>query len=45
VLALYRAVAEREVELAEARGTLAPEPAHEMRLALARAIRTGTITT
>jgi predicted short-subunit dehydrogenase-like oxidoreductase (DUF2520 family) len=45
VLALYRAVAEREVELAVTRGTLAPERAHEMRRALARAIRTGTITT
>jgi predicted short-subunit dehydrogenase-like oxidoreductase (DUF2520 family) len=44
VLALYRAVAEREIDLAVARGSLAPEPAHEMRSALARADRTGTIT-
>jgi predicted short-subunit dehydrogenase-like oxidoreductase (DUF2520 family) len=44
VLALYRAVAEREIDLAIARGSLAPEPAHEMRSALARADRTGTIT-
>jgi predicted short-subunit dehydrogenase-like oxidoreductase (DUF2520 family) len=44
VLALYRAVADREVDLAVARGTLAPERAHEMRRALARADRTGTIT-
>ncbi len=45
VLALYRAVAEREVDLAVARGSLAPERAHEMRRALARADRTSTITT
>jgi predicted short-subunit dehydrogenase-like oxidoreductase (DUF2520 family) len=45
VMALYRAVAEREIDLAVARGSLAPEPAHEMRSALARADRTGTITT
>ncbi len=44
VVALYRAVAEREIDLAVARGSLAPEPAHEMRSALARADRTGTIT-
>lgn len=43
VLAMYRAVAEREVDLAIARGSLAPERAHEMRSALARAHRTGTI--
>lgn len=43
VLALYRAVADREVDLALARGSLAPERAHEMRSALARADRTGTI--
>ena len=45
VVALYRAVADREIDLAVARGSLAPEPAHEMRSALARADRTGTITT
>ncbi len=45
VMALYRAVADREIDLAVARGSLAPEPAHEMRSALARADRTGTITT
>ncbi len=43
-LALYRALADREVDLAVARGTLAPERAHEMRRTLARAHRTGTIT-
>ena len=44
VLALYLAVAEREVALAVARGSLAPEQAHDVRRALARADRTGTIT-
>jgi predicted short-subunit dehydrogenase-like oxidoreductase (DUF2520 family) len=45
VLPLYLAVAEREVDLAVARGSLAPERAHDVRRALARAVRTGTITT
>jgi predicted short-subunit dehydrogenase-like oxidoreductase (DUF2520 family) len=45
VLALYVAAAEREVELATARGSLAPERAHDVRRALARADRTGTIST
>ncbi len=44
VVPLYRAVADREVALAIARGTLAPERAHEMRRALATEVRTGTIT-
>ena len=35
VLPLYRAAAEREVALAEARGTLAPERAEDLRRALA----------
>jgi predicted short-subunit dehydrogenase-like oxidoreductase (DUF2520 family) len=37
VLALYRAVGEREVDLAVARGTLSPARADELRTALARA--------
>jgi predicted short-subunit dehydrogenase-like oxidoreductase (DUF2520 family) len=37
VLALYRAVGEREVELAVSRGSLAPEQATQLRAALARA--------
>jgi predicted short-subunit dehydrogenase-like oxidoreductase (DUF2520 family) len=37
VVALYRAAAEREIELAVGRGSLAPERAADLRLALARA--------
>ena len=36
-LALYRAAAEREIELAHARGSLSPERAEDLRSALARA--------
>jgi predicted short-subunit dehydrogenase-like oxidoreductase (DUF2520 family) len=44
VVPLYRAVADREVALAIARGTLAPERAQKMRRALATEDRTSTIT-
>ena len=37
VLELYRAVGEREVDLALARGTVSPEAAQRLRTALARA--------
>jgi predicted short-subunit dehydrogenase-like oxidoreductase (DUF2520 family) len=37
VLALYRAAAEREIAIAEARGTLSPERIHDLRSALASA--------
>jgi predicted short-subunit dehydrogenase-like oxidoreductase (DUF2520 family) len=43
VLPLYRAVAEREVAIAEARGVLAPELAAAIRDAVAMADRTGTM--
>jgi predicted short-subunit dehydrogenase-like oxidoreductase (DUF2520 family) len=43
VLALYRAVAEREVAIAEARGALAPEVAADIRHAVARPDRGATI--
>ena len=36
VLAVYRAVADREIDLAVGRGSLAPERAEAMRAALAR---------
>jgi hypothetical protein len=38
VLPLYRAVAEREISLAEERGSLAPEAAAELRAALLRTL-------
>lgn len=43
VLPLYRAVAEREVAIAESRGALAPEAAAAIRDAVATADRTGTM--
>ena len=43
VLPLYRAVAEREVAIAESRGALAPEQAAAIRHAVAMPDRTGTM--
>lgn len=43
VLPLYRAVAEREVAIAESRGALAPEAATDIRHAVAMADRTSTM--
>ncbi|HEY6014639.1 MAG TPA: DUF2520 domain-containing protein, partial [Candidatus Limnocylindrales bacterium] len=43
VLPLYRAIAEREVAIAESRGVLAPEAAADIRHAVAMPDRTGTM--